>query len=95
MKQNLKLQHPLDLKSFFEKRGLEPTHMARILGPELFPKVKFPDKALQRIINGHGELTANQASAIAERFGCDISELFSDKPYTPEETKKEEDDDLL
>lgn len=48
----------------------------KTLSRVLFPKVKFPEKAFERIISGVAELSSSQVSILAQFLGCEIADLY-------------------
>lgn len=46
------------------------------MGSELFPDHKHPERALQRVINGDGQLDSLQIRKLAALIGCKVSDLF-------------------
>ena len=63
----------IKVKEIIETRGLDIKEVAR----QLFPKNKYPDLALNRVIKGKNVLDADQISKLALMAGLPISELFS------------------
>lgn len=63
----------IDVKEIIESRGLDTKEVAR----QLFPKNKYPDLALNRVIKGKNVLDADQISKLSLMSGLTISELFS------------------
>lgn len=67
----------IDVKEIIETRGLDTKEVAR----QLFPKNKFPDLALNRVIKCKNVLDADQISKLALMSGLTISELFSGETW--------------
>lgn len=63
----------IKVKEIIEARGLDIKEVAR----QLFPKNKYPDLALNRVIKGKSVLDADQISKLALMAGLQLSELFS------------------
>lgn len=63
----------INVKEITETRGLDIKEVAR----QLFPKNKYPDLALNRVMKGKNVLDADQISKLALLSGLTISELFS------------------
>lgn len=63
----------IKVKEIIETRGLDIKEVAR----QLFPKNKYPDLALNRVIKGKSVLDADQISKLALMAGLQLSELFS------------------
>lgn len=63
----------INVKEIIETRGLDTKEVAR----QLFPKNKYPDLALNRVIKGKNVLDADQISKLALMAGLQLSELFS------------------
>jgi len=63
----------INVKEIIETRGLDTKEVAR----QLFPKNKYPDLALNRVMKGKNVLDADQISKLALMAGLQISELFS------------------
>lgn len=63
----------IDLKGIIDSRGLDAKEIAK----QLFPKNKYPDLALNRVLKGINVLDADQISKLALISGLKISELFS------------------
>jgi len=63
----------IKLKEVIESRGLDIKEVAR----QLFPKNKYPDLALNRVIKGKNVLDADQISKLALMANMELSELFS------------------
>ena len=63
----------INVKEIIETRGLDTKEVAR----QLFPKNKYPDLALNRVIKGKNVLDADQISKLALLSGLQLSELFS------------------
>ena len=63
----------IKVKEIIETRGLDIKEVAR----QLFPKNKYPDLALKRVIEGKSVLNADQISKLALMAGLQLSELFS------------------
>ena len=62
----------IKVKEIIETRGLDIKEVAR----QLFPKNKYPDLALNRVIKGKNVLDADQISKLALMAGLQLSELF-------------------
>lgn len=63
----------IKVKEIIEIRGLDIKEVAR----QLFPKNKYPDLALNRVIKGKNVLDADQISKLSLLAGIPISGLFS------------------
>lgn len=63
----------INVKETIKTRGLDIKEVAR----QLFPKNKYPDLALNRVIKGKNVLDADQISKLALMAGLQLSELFS------------------
>ena len=63
----------INVKEIIETRGLDIKEVAR----QLFPKNKYPNLALGRVIKGKNVLNADQISKLALMAGLDLSDLFS------------------
>lgn len=67
----------IKVKEIIETRGLDIKEVAR----QLFPKNKYPDLALNRVIKGKNVLDADQISKLALMAGIQLSELFSGEAW--------------
>lgn len=76
-------KHFLNVKEILESRGVKKAEIARLL----FPSVKFPLRALSRVLTGETELSASQVSLLAERLGCEISDLYEPDRWMWDGTK--------
>lgn len=63
----------IDLKKLIESSDLDSKEVAK----QLFPKNKYPDLALNRVMKGLNVLDADQISKLSLLSGVPISELFS------------------
>lgn len=75
----------IDVKGIIDRQGLDPKDVAK----QLFPKNKYPDLALNRIIKGINSLDAEQISKLALMSGLSISELFSGNAWKSGPVKKD------
>lgn len=73
----------INVKEIIEVRGLDTKEVAR----QLFPKNKYPDLALNRVIKGKNTLDADQISKFALLAGIQISELFSGENWKAAQSK--------
>ena len=62
----------LDLSSFIDQSSFDKKEIAL----RLFPRAKFPDMALARVLKGAGQLDEDQLSRLAHMHGLNISELY-------------------
>ena len=67
----------IKVKKIIETQGLDIKEVAR----QLFPKNKYPDLALKRVMKGRSVLDADQISKLALMAGLQISELFSGEKW--------------
>jgi hypothetical protein len=67
----------IKVKEIIETRGLDIKEVAR----QLFPKNKYPDLALNRVMKGKNVLDADQISKLALMAGIPLSELFSGEAW--------------
>lgn len=63
----------IDLKEIIEKRKLDAKDVAQ----QLFPGIKYPKLALNRILAGEAVLDANQISKLALMTGMSMDDLYS------------------
>jgi hypothetical protein len=63
----------INVKEIIKTRGLDIKEVAR----QLFPKNKYPDLSLNRVMKGKSVLDADQISKLALMAGLQLSELFS------------------
>jgi len=68
----------IEIKKIIEAQRLD----IRQVAAELFPDVGFPMLALQRILNGKGDLTSSQVVAFSKITGLPIGFLYSSKTWT-------------
>ena len=61
------------VKEVIEQKGLDVRDVAQ----QLFPKNKFPQLALNRVMRGEAVLDADQISKLASLAGVSIAELYS------------------
>ena len=72
----------LNLKKVLEAKGVSKTDIDVLL----FPNVKFPDRALARILDGEAELSASQVATLSEFLGMSIDEMFEPDRFRWENT---------
>lgn len=78
--------HFLNVKELLETKGVSKTEIARLL----FPDVKFPLRAFSRILTKEAELSASQVSILAERLGCEISDMYEPSRWIWESSSDDE-----
>lgn len=75
--------HFLNIKKILEDRKENKTEIGKLL----FPDNKFPGRAFSRVLTGHAELSASQVSILAERLGCEITELYEPDRWKWDDTR--------
>ena len=76
-------KHFLNIKEILETSGVKKEEVAA----KLFPKVKFPVRALYRAISGESELSASEVSRLAEILNCKIQDLYEPDRWAWKDTK--------
>jgi hypothetical protein len=61
-----------DLNKVLSESGMAKERMAK----ELFPSNKYPVKALERVLDGHGKLDTDQLAQLAKLLKVSIPDLF-------------------
>lgn len=64
----------INVKDILEKAGIPATEAAAVL----FPKNKYPELALNRVLNGEAELSSTQVFRLAEMTHEPIASLYSE-----------------
>jgi len=67
----------IDLTKIIEGNNLE----VKAVAAELFPCVKYPKLALDRILKGESKLDSDQLSRLSTYTGLEIEELYSGKNW--------------
>lgn len=65
-------EHTIDISRVLQDRDVNKKALSQLL----FPKIKFPEKAFDRIVSGVAELSASQVSLLAQFLGCEINDLY-------------------
>jgi hypothetical protein len=81
----------IEIKKIIEAQRLD----IRQVAAELFPEVGFPMLALQRILNGKGDLTSSQVVAFSKITGLPIGFLYSNKKWKIQSIYKPSNRDIL
>lgn len=76
-------KHFLNIKKILEDKGENKTEIGKLL----FPDNRFPARAFSRILTGEAELSASQVSILAERLGCEITELYEPDRWIWDDTR--------
>lgn len=74
----------IDLRRVIKEKGINEVRLATFL----FPKHKFPCKALTRVLLGKSELTASEIKKFSQFTGVSISELFCDHFWEHEDSSE-------
>lgn len=72
----------LNLKKILDAKGVNKSEIDVLL----FPTVKYPDRALARILEGEAELSASQISILSDFLGMSIDEMFEPDRFRWENT---------
>lgn len=72
----------LNLKKILDAKGVNKSEIDVLL----FPNVKYPDRALARILEGEAELSASQISILSDFLGMSIDEMFEPDRFRWENT---------
>ena len=67
-----------NLSAVLKKYNLTP----EILAPVLFPKAKYPQQALSRVLKQEGTLDSEQLSILANYLGITMQDLFCAESFT-------------
>lgn len=66
-----------NINAVIERYNLNTDELAKVL----FPSVKYPKQAFDRIIKGEADLDVKQLQALASHIGVHVSELFTSNQW--------------
>ena len=66
-----------NINTVIDRYGLNTEELAKVL----FPSVKYPKQAFDRIIKGEADLDVKQLQLLANHIGVHISELFTSNDW--------------